>query len=218
MDDEELTGSARAEAPAPQVPRSGDPAPSANGHADVPTNGHRNGHQPAGQNGHQPRPAVDLLTAVLVPTHNDGGNIGDLLRRLLAEPTVGEVLVVASGCDDDTVPIVAEAAAGDPRVQLFVEADRTGKANAINFGLTHLGLPYVVIVSGDVMPEPGAIGLLLTALQEPGVGLAGGRPVPVNPESSPMGHAVHLLWRLHHRLALHQPKLGEMLALRAEAV
>jgi poly-beta-1,6-N-acetyl-D-glucosamine synthase len=47
--------------------------------------------------------------------------------------------------------------------------------------------------------------------------MAGGRPVPVNGSSRPVDQAVHLLWGLHHRLALRQPKLGEMIALRREA-
>ncbi len=175
------------------------------------------GHAAALGNGAGADPSLALVT-VLIPTHNDGGTIAPLLQRVLAEPGVGDVVVVASGCDDDTVAIVSQTAAGDARVQLFVEAERTGKASAINFGMERLRLPYVVIVSGDVLPAAGAIGLLVDALRQPGVGLAGGRVVPDNPQSTAMGHASHLLWRLHHRLALHQPKLGEMIAIRAEAV
>lgn len=156
--------------------------------------------------------------SVLVPTHDDAANIGALLTRLLGDPGVGQVAVVASGCGDDTVAIVAEIAESDPRIQLFVEADRSGKAAAINFGLAQLDLPYKVVVSGDVLPEPGAVSALVAALGQPGVGLAGGRPVPVNPADSPVGHASHLLWRLHDRLARHQPKLGEMIAIRTEAL
>ncbi|MEA2901550.1 MAG: poly-beta,6-N-acetyl-D-glucosamine synthase [Actinomycetota bacterium] len=166
----------------------------------------------------RPQPPVANI-AVLIPTHNDGGTIEPLLRRVLSEPGVGDVVVVASGCDDDTVSLVSEAAAGDSRVQLFVEAERSGKAAAINFGMEQrLRLPYVVIISGDVLPEPGAVSLLVDALAQPAVGLAGGRPVPDNPPSTAMGHASHLLWRLHHRVALQQPKLGEMIAIRAEAI
>jgi len=157
--------------------------------------------------------------SIVVPTHNDGPNIGLLLARLLEDPAVGEILVVASACDDETVPTVLEIAEGaGGRVRLYVEAERSGKAAAVNFGLGETVLPFAVIVSGDVLPEPGAIGHLVKALDAPGVGLAGGRPMPVNPTDSAIGHAVHLMWRLHHRLALHQPKLGEMLGLRSEAV
>lgn len=165
-------------------------------------------------------PAEKALTAgVVVPTHNDGANIGPLLARLLSEPCVDEVVVVASGCDDGTVATVSEVAAGSPdRVRLYVEAERTGKVAAVNFGLRQLAAPVLIVVSGDVLPDPGALTKLVGAMSDPGVALAGGRPVPVNDPGTPLGYAVHLLWRLHHRLALHQPKLGEMIALRAEAV
>lgn len=163
--------------------------------------------------------AAIRCASIVVPTHNDGENIGALLDRLLSEPEVGEVLVVASACDDETVPTVLEAAeTSDGRVRLYVEAERSGKAAAVNFGLSETTLPVSVIVSGDVMPARGAIGHLVAALHPPGVGLAGGRPIPVNDERTPIGHAVHLMWRIHHRLALHQPKLGEVIALRSEAI
>ncbi len=163
-------------------------------------------------------PSETGVMAVIVPTHNDGPNMAALLARLLSEPCVGEVLVVASACDDDTLPTVLEIAGEcDGKVRLYVEAERSGKVAAVNFGLGEVNLPYVVVVSGDVLPEPGALSLLLDALRAPGVGLAGGRPRPVNPASTAIGHAAHLLWRLHHRLALHQPKLGEMIAMRSDA-
>jgi hypothetical protein len=158
------------------------------------------------------------LASIIVPTHNDGPNMGVLLERLLSEPEVAEILVVASACTDETVPTVLEVAARcDGKVRLYVEAERSGKVAAINFALGEIAMPYIVVVSGDVLPEPGAVGLLLKALRSPAVGMAGGHPLPVNDPDSPIGHAAHLLWRLHDRLARRQPKLGEMIALRAEA-
>ena len=153
-----------------------------------------------------------------MPTHNDGSTIGPLVRRLLAEPAVGEVLVIASACDDATVPTVLDlAAAADGRVRLYVEQVRTGKPSAINFGLGENELPVVMVVSGDVLPEPGTVTRLAEAVLQPGVGLAGGRPLPRNPEDTRIGHAVHLMWRLHHRVAMGRPKIGEAIAMRAEA-
>jgi biofilm PGA synthesis N-glycosyltransferase PgaC len=159
------------------------------------------------------------IAGIVVPTHNDGANIGPLLGRLLDEPDVGQIVVVASGCDDGTIATVTRISARHPEtVRLYVERERSGKVTAVNFGLAKLDTPILVVVSGDVLPERGAIAKVVNALAEPGVGLAGGRPVPVNASTTAIGHAAHLLWRLHHRLALHQPKLGEMIALRAEAV
>ena len=170
------------------------------------------------------RPEADArvrtgAAGIVVPTHNDGPNIGLLLDRLLEEPDVGQIVVVASGCDDGTLATVSRISARHPEtVRLYVERERSGKVSAVNFGLAQLRTPVMIVVSGDVLPDRGAIAKVVQALQEPGVGLAGGRPMPVNGSGSAIGHAAHLLWRLHHRLALHQPKLGEMIALRAEAV
>ena len=164
-------------------------------------------------------PARTGVAGIVVPTHNDGANIGPLLTRLLEESDVGQIVVVASGCDDGTVATVSAVIATHPgTVRLYVEKERSGKVSAVNFGLAQLRTPVMVVVSGDVLPERGSIAKVVKALQAPGVGLAGGRPMPVNEPGTPIGHAAHLLWRLHHRLALHQPKLGEMIALRAEAV
>lgn len=170
---------------------------------------------------HPPRPrdAHPGCVGVIVPTHNDGANVAVLLRRLLSEPEVGEVIVVASACTDETVPTVLEISSEcEGRVRLYVEEERSGKAAAVNFGIQESASPIVVIVSGDVLPEPGALRLLAEAFDDPVVGLAGGRPAPVNDPDTPIGHAVGMLWRLHHRLALHQAKLGEMIALRSDAV
>jgi poly-beta-1,6-N-acetyl-D-glucosamine synthase len=45
--------------------------------------------------------------------------------------------------------------------------------------------------------------------------MTGARPVPVDDADTFMGFVVHMLWRLHHRLALKSPKLGEMVAFRS---
>lgn len=173
---------------------------------------------PSSGNGSGEAHASPGRAGVVVPTHNDGANIGPLLRTLLAEPCVGEVFVVASACDDETVPTVEEIAEADERVRAHVEATRSGKAAAVNLGIRHITLPFVVVVSGDVLPQPGAVCRMVDAVRRPGVGLAGGRPVPVNPEDTFVGYAVHLMWRLHHRIAMEQPKIGEAIAMRREAV
>ena len=131
---------------------------------------------------------------------------------------VGEIIVVASACADDTERVVRnvrDQRAAHPPLRR-ARPHRQGRRRQLRRH-PRASLPKVVIVSGDVLPEPGAIGAVVSALDEPGVGMAGGRPVPVNRRGTPIGDAVHLLWGLHHRLALRQPKLGEMVALRREA-
>jgi hypothetical protein len=127
---------------------------------------------------------------------------------------IEEVIVVASGCTDRTIPIVTRLALQEPRVRLCVQEKREGKASAINLFLKQATSPVVVLIGADVIPETGAIGSLCAPFKDPSIGMVGGRPVPVNDSNTFMGHAVHLLWRLHDRLARITPKLGEIIAFR----
>jgi len=80
--------------------------------------------------------------------------------------------------------------------------------------LKHATSPVVVLIGADVIPETGAIESLCAPFKDPSIGMVGGRPVPVNDPNTFMGHAIHLLWRLHDRVARISPKLGEVIAFR----
>src|SRR6185437_1145018 len=127
---------------------------------------------------------------------------------------IGEVIVVASGCTDNTIPILTELARREPRIRLCVQEKREGKASAINVFLKQAGCPIVVLIGADVIPETSAIEYLCAPFEDAQIGMVGGRPIPVNDPSTFMGHAVHLLWRLHDYMARAQPKLGEVIAFR----
>jgi biofilm PGA synthesis N-glycosyltransferase PgaC len=153
-----------------------------------------------------------------IMAHNEETNIGRTLDAVLQQQgpsfLIEEVIVVASGCTDHTASIVAEIALQEPRVRLCIQEKREGKASAINLFLKQAISPVVVLIGADVIPEVSAIEYLCAPLKEPKIGMVGGRPVPVNDPSTFMGHAVHLLWRLHDRLARVHPKLGEVIAFR----
>jgi poly-beta-1,6-N-acetyl-D-glucosamine synthase len=156
--------------------------------------------------------------SVGIMAHNEEANISRTVQAVLQQqgPTlrIEEVIVVASGCTDRTVAIVAEIARQEPRVRLCIQEKREGKASAINLFLKQALSPVVVLIGADVLPETSALDYLCAPLRDPKVGMVGGRPVPVNDPTTFMGHAVHLLWRLHDRLARIHPKLGEVIAFR----
>ncbi len=156
--------------------------------------------------------------SVGIMAYNEEANIGRTLRAVLDQQgpslRLEEVIVVASGCTDRTVPIVNEIAGQDARVRLCVQEKREGKASAINLFLKEATSPVVILIGADVIPEELALDYLCAPFKNPKIGMVGGRPVPVNDTSTFMGHAVHLLWRLHDRLSRIQPKLGEVIAFR----
>ncbi len=156
--------------------------------------------------------------SVGIMAYNEEANIERTLRAVLHQQgpsmRIEEVIVVASGCTDRTVPIVTGVAEQDARVRLCVQEQREGKASAINLFLKEANSQVAILIGADVIPEAEAIQNLCAPFKNPTIGMVGGRPVPVNDPTTFMGHAVHLLWRLHDRVARKSPKLGEVIAFR----
>jgi poly-beta-1,6-N-acetyl-D-glucosamine synthase len=156
--------------------------------------------------------------SVGIMAYNEEENIADaigaILGQTLSSGHIAELIVVASGCEDRTVPIVSEIVGRDPRVRLIEQQRREGKASAINLFISAATAPVLLMASADVLVDNGTIDALLRHFEDPGVGMVGGHPIPVNGETTFLGHAVHLQWRLHDRIARESPKLGEIVAFR----
>ena len=159
-----------------------------------------------------------IRCSVGIMAYNEEANIAHTLSAVLNQhgPSmqIEEIIVIASGCTDRTVPIVAEIALQEPQVRLCIQEKREGKASAINLFLKEASSEVVILIGADVIPENGAIESLCVPFKDPAIGMVGGRPVPINDPATFMGHTVHLLWRLHDRVARITPKLGEVIAFR----
>lgn len=156
--------------------------------------------------------------SVGIMAYNEEDNIAAAIESILGQKLtsghVAELIVVASGCEDRTPEIVAELARDDSRVRLVRQELREGKASAINVFIGEARSPVLIMVSADVLVKQGTIESLLAHFDDPAVGMVGGHPTPVNDEATFLGHAVHLEWRLHDRIARRSPKLGEIVAFR----
>jgi poly-beta-1,6-N-acetyl-D-glucosamine synthase len=126
--------------------------------------------------------------------------MGRLLSNILHEqrlPAESEILVVCSGCTDNTVNIVKEYSKIDSRVKFHVETKRRGKASAINHILSNASGAAVLFISADTLPSRECFARLLSKLEDSNVGIASGNPVPTNRADSLVGKMVQLLWGLH---------------------
>ena len=159
-----------------------------------------------------------LACSVGVMAYNEEANIANAIETILQQRLtcgrISELVVVASGCEDRTAAIVSDIARRDRRVRLIEQECREGKASAINLFLAATQSPVLVMVSADVLVEESTFDALLRHFENPSVGMVGGHPTPVNDEATFLGHAVHLQWRLHDRIARNSPKLGEIVAFR----
>ena len=100
-----------------------------------------------------------LRCSVGVTAYNEEANIGRLLEALLTQHLrdveISEIIVVASACTDNTVPIVESYAAEYPLVKLFTQPRREGKTSAINVFLANASEDICVLESGDTLPARG---------------------------------------------------------------
>lgn len=159
-----------------------------------------------------------LACSIGIIVYNEAQNIGNLLELVTAEKypdvEITEIIVVSSASTDGTNEIVDYYEKHNQRVKLITEAERNGKSSAINLFLKHSTNDLLIIESGDTLPAKDTIRKLILPFLDPKVGMTGGRPIPVNSTITFSGYAVNLLWRLHHKMALKSPKLGEMIAFR----
>jgi glycosyltransferase involved in cell wall biosynthesis len=70
--------------------------------------------------------------SVGIMAYNEEANIADaigaILHQKLSSSHIAELIVVASGCEDRTVPIVSDIARHDPRVRLPTCWSRTARS------------------------------------------------------------------------------------------
>ena len=162
-----------------------------------------------------------------VTCYNNGDNIGHLiadLQRQVLKTSGGatEIIVVASGCTDNTVSEVRERSTHDKKIRLIVEQHRNGKPTAINKILQVMAGDILVLVSGDIrLPDEHFIENILSHFSS-GADVVGCRPLPVNGTDTTEGYIGRLIWNLHDRTLMAQvgnglkKQAGEAFAIRRE--
>jgi poly-beta-1,6-N-acetyl-D-glucosamine synthase len=150
-----------------------------------------------------------------VITHNDE-NILQLLDSVLNQESKGfaikEVFVVSSGIIPKNEAGMRLLCEKNALMRVISESERIGKANAVNAFLKVASGDVCVLISGDIQIERDSIGELVKPFAKEGTGMVGGRSIPLNSESSFIGFAVNMVWRMHHQIALIKPKMGEFVA------
>jgi cellulose synthase/poly-beta-1,6-N-acetylglucosamine synthase-like glycosyltransferase len=159
-----------------------------------------------------------IRCSVGITAYNEEANIGKLLQAMLDQQLenveITEIIVVASACTDNTVPIVSRFAEENPRVHLIVQEKREGKPAAVNLFLRAATEDICVLESGDTLPRADTIERLVSPFSNPSVGMTGAQKVPVNAPSDVVGYLSHLRLHMEHELCLEIPRLGELIAFR----
>lgn len=153
-----------------------------------------------------------------VMAYNEEKNIARCLEAILTQKLqktrIKEIYVIASGCTDQTIPLVRRLAKTDKRIKLLIQKERLGKSSAVNLFLKHVKEKIVVCAGADTIPQKDVIEKLVKPFGNEKIGMTGARPVPSDSPDTFFGFAAHLLWELHHQVSLMSPKMGEMVAYR----
>lgn len=159
-----------------------------------------------------------IKCSVGITAHNEEANIAHILEAMINQrlhvAEIVEIIVVASGCTDQTVEIVKEYITQESRIKLFVQERREGKTSAINIFLRHTNTDICVLESGDTIPHEDAVENMVRMFQDPAVGMTGAHKVPVNTPEHIIGYLSHLRLKMEHQLCLEIPRLGELIAFR----
>jgi len=116
--------------------------------------------------------------SVVVPAYNEAANIAATVRSLVASdyPQI-EVIVVDDGSTDGTADIVRHLRLPGVRV---VRQPNAGKPAALNTGIARARGDILVLVDGDTVFEPDAVGRLVQPLSVPDVGAVSGNTKVAN--------------------------------------
>jgi cellulose synthase/poly-beta-1,6-N-acetylglucosamine synthase-like glycosyltransferase/peptidoglycan/xylan/chitin deacetylase (PgdA/CDA1 family) len=118
------------------------------------------------------------LVSVIVPAYNEAANIAATVRSLVRSdyPAI-EVILVDDGSTDGTADIVE----GLGLLGVYVlRQPNAGKPAALNTGIRYARGDILILVDGDTVFEPDAVGRLIQPLRDPRIGAVSGNTKVAN--------------------------------------
>lgn len=155
-----------------------------------------------------------LKCSLGIMAHNEEKNIAKAIDAAIGQKIISgivqEIIVIASGCTDNTVNIVHKF----PSVKVLIQERREGKASAINLFIKEANGDILILQNADNIPQENAYEFLIKPFLNPNTGMTGAHPIPINPRNNFIGFVAHLQWQIHHNLNKKSVKLGELIAFR----
>jgi glycosyltransferase involved in cell wall biosynthesis len=110
-------------------------------------------------NGSPARPAettgLSPCLSVVIPAYNEAATIKEIIKLVVLQPLVQEVIAVDDGSTDGTWEQLQSFAKQEQRLKLFHHASNQGKGAALRTGFAVAMAPVVVVQDADLEYDPG---------------------------------------------------------------
>ncbi|MEI8310455.1 MAG: glycosyltransferase family 2 protein [Verrucomicrobiota bacterium] len=102
--------------------------------------------------------------SVVMPVFNEETTVAQVIRSVLDQREVGELICVDDGSGDRSLSVIEELAGSDPRVRVARHPENLGKGAALRTGIALATRPFVIIQDADLEYDPAEYRKLLDPL------------------------------------------------------
>ena len=104
---------------------------------------------------------VQPCLAVVMPVFNEEKTVASIVKLVLAQRPVQELIIVDDASRDNTLAVLQSLEKTDPRIRLFRHERNCGKGAALRTGFQHATSPVVIVQDADLEYDPTEYYLLL---------------------------------------------------------
>lgn len=101
---------------------------------------------------------------VVVPVYNEAATVRDVIKTVLAQRLVQELIVVDDGSTDGTWESLQPLAKSDNRIKLLRHEKNQGKGAALRTAFGGVAAPFVVVQDADLEYDPEEYPLLINPI------------------------------------------------------
>src|SRR3989475_11245658 len=110
--------------------------------------------------------SLNQVLSVMIPAFNEERTLDVIMKHVLEQPEVGEVIAVDDGSTDGTWAIMSRFAERDRRVRAFRQEANRGKGAALRRAIAEIRMPFALVQDADLEYDPRDYPTLLRPLLE----------------------------------------------------